>query len=83
MKYNKLICIRYKFIDNWHVFESNDIIGLYIANKDLKIAYEDIIPSIKLLCKLDQNIECEITGLVSYDEFLNNLDPIFKILIEY
>ncbi len=64
------ICARYKHADGWHVFQSDDLPGLYVASKDAERAYNDIAPSIELLIKLNEGITCKAIPELSYREFV-------------
>lgn len=65
------ICVRYKHAEGWHVFQSDELPGLLVANKDARIAFDDVGPSIKMLLKLDEGIDCNVIQEMSFEEFLN------------
>lgn len=69
------ICAKYKNVDGWHIFESDAMPGLYVASKDAEAAYADVGPSIELLFKLDEGIDCKATPELSYREFVAAMKP--------
>lgn len=73
MTFKTTICTRYKFVDGWHIFQSEDVHGLYVASPDAERAYHDIGPSIELLVKLNEGIECKAIPELSYREFLASI----------
>lgn len=64
------ICAQYKCVDGWHVFYSYDIPGLYVASLDREAAYADLGPSIEMLFKLDDGIDCKVKPALTYPEFI-------------
>ncbi len=64
------VCVRYKYVDGWHVFSSDDVAGLYVASTDAEKAFNDIGPSIELLLKLNEGIECVVKPEFQFSEFL-------------
>lgn len=52
---------KYKSSEGWHVFYSDELPGLYVANKDIERAYNDVGPCIEMLLKLDKGIECKVS----------------------
>ena len=64
------ICVRYKCVDDWHVFQSEEVPGLYIASRDARLAFEDVAPAIKLLMKLNEGVDCEVVPEASFKEFI-------------
>ena len=65
------ICVRYMNAEGWHVFQSDELPGLMVANKDARVAFDDVGPSIKLLLELDEGINCNVHQEMSFEEFLN------------
>ena len=51
------ICVRYFLQDGWHVFASEDLVGLYVAHKDFKQAFDDVPMSIQKLIALDYDAD--------------------------
>ena len=49
--------IQYKQVDGWHIFRSNNLQGLCVANKDLQTALNDVYPSIEQLVLLDSGTD--------------------------
>lgn len=67
------ICVRYKNVEDWHVFESEELPGLYVASKDRQKAYEDVPQSITLLLRLIEGIDCTVTPELTFKEFVAKL----------
>ena len=49
----RIVNIRYKCRDEWHIFTSDDLPGLYVASKDVKKAFEDVPVAVNKLIELD------------------------------
>ena len=64
------ICAKYKHVAGWHIFQSDDLPGMYVASKDAERAYNDITTSIELLMKLDEGIEVKVVPELSFREFI-------------
>ena len=64
------ICAHYKSIDGWHIFQSNELPGLYVASRDAKKAYDDVALSIKTLVMLDEGVDCDVVPEKSFHEFV-------------
>jgi len=62
--------VKYEFIEGHHVFTSNDVRGLLVVSKDATTAFDDVTESIKILMKLNENIDCEVSPLKSIDDFI-------------
>jgi hypothetical protein len=63
------ITVRRSRRDGWHIYTCEAIPGLYIANKDDRLAYNDVPNAISLLFKLDWGVEVSVAHKVGYDEF--------------
>lgn len=64
------IKVQYRFVDGHHMFTSDDIDGLLVVSKDAETAYRDVAPSIKLLLKMNEGIDCEVEPAMSFHDFL-------------
>jgi hypothetical protein len=67
------IDIRYKQVDGMHIFDSAQVPGFYVANRDPKRAFDSIIPTIEMLVKLDTGIDCTATAEVPFSQFIGNV----------
>jgi len=47
------ILVEYENVDGWYIFSSNDLIGLYVASKQLEVALNDVAPAIEKLVLLN------------------------------
>lgn len=64
------ICVTYKFVDGWHIFASEDLPELYVASPDAELAFNDVGPSIQLLLKLNDGLECTVEPELDFAEFV-------------
>lgn len=48
------IHVNYRLIDGHHVYTSEDVYGLYVANTDAQAAYDAVGPSLERLIKLNE-----------------------------
>jgi len=64
------ICVRYKAQDGWHVFYSEDLPGLYVANPSVEVAYTDVAPAIQALMELDLGVPCRVEPESTLAEFV-------------
>ena len=69
----KTICARYKGVDGWHIFDSDEMPGLFVASRDPSTAFKDLAPAIEMLFKLDEGITCTAFPEATLEEFLEAL----------
>ena len=67
------ILATYKSVDGWHVFQADEMPGLYVASRDPAKAFDDVALSIKTLVRLDTGVECTVTPEKPFKEFLNSI----------
>ena len=67
------VCARYKNVDGWHVFQSDELPGLYVASRDAEKAFHDVPLSIQALVRLDEGIECTAVPEMSFQEFIASI----------
>ena len=65
----KNIIVKYRFIDGYHIFTSEDVYGLYVASKDPEKAFNNVQGSIEKLIKLNDDIDIKVEP----PDFLRNL----------
>ena len=65
------VCVRYTYADEWHVFQSDDLPGLYVANKNARTSFEDVALSIEKLIFLNEGIRCTAKLEKSFEEFIS------------
>jgi len=63
------ITVRRSIREGWHVYTCEAIPGLYIANRDDRLAYDDLPKAIEQLFKLDWGVSVSVAHKVGYDEF--------------
>lgn len=68
------ICVSYKCADDWHVFSSDDLPGLYVASKVAKVAFEDVATSIEKLILLNENIHIKAVPELSFKQFIEKIE---------
>lgn len=64
------IRVTYRFIDGLHVYTSDDVYGLYVANRDPRRAYDAVAPSLQRLISLNEGMDCAIEPALTYSELL-------------
>lgn len=67
------ICVNYKNVDGWHVFHSEEIHGLYVANKDARTSYDDVKVAIEKLILLNENVKCTVQPEMTFEEFISSM----------
>lgn len=63
------VLVDYKNRDGWHVFTSNDVLGLYVASKDARKAYEDVPIALQKLMELDYSCQCKVSRPLTFEDF--------------
>lgn len=63
--------VTHKVVDGWHIFESEQMPGFYVANRDPKRAYEAVAPTIEKLVKLDTGFDCKALADEPFDQFIS------------
>jgi hypothetical protein len=66
------IRVTYRFIDGYHVYTSDDVHGLYVANQDPSKAYEAVAPSLEKLIRLNEGIVCRVEPTLTYSELIRS-----------
>ncbi|HRD28319.1 MAG TPA: hypothetical protein PLO65_08465 [Caulobacter sp.] len=69
MAFETTVNVEYKHRDGWHVFTSQDALGLYVASKDARTAYEDVPGALKMLMELDYSCQCEVSRAIPFEQF--------------
>jgi hypothetical protein len=67
------IRVTYRFIDGLHVYTSEDVYGLYVANRDPQRAYEAVAPSLQKLISLNEHVECLVEPALTYAELVRQM----------
>jgi hypothetical protein len=70
MPQTTVIRVTYRFIDGLHVYTSDDVYGLYVANRDPQLAYDAVAPSLQSLIKLNEGMSCKVEPALTYSELL-------------
>lgn len=65
--------VRHKHVDGWHIFQSDDLPGLYVASCDPEKAFNDIPNAIQALVEMDENLNCEVKMETSYQDFVQQI----------
>ena len=64
--------VTHKLVEGSHVFESEQMPGLYIAHRDARRAYKAIGPAIEKLVELDTGMSCIAVPDVPFDVFISS-----------
>lgn len=64
------IRVMYRNVDGVHVFTSEDVRGLYVADRDLRRAYNEVSDALRDLMKY-QGIEASYGPEMSVDDFVS------------
>src|SRR5260370_120274 len=64
------ISVRYRFVDGYHVFTSQDVRGLYVASKDPRKAYDDVADVLHELVSRQSGVDVEIVPTLTFEEWL-------------
>ena len=65
-----IVMVKYQFIDDYHIFTSEDVYGLYVASKNPEKAFNNVQGSIEKLIKLNDGLDIEVEPVQTYREFL-------------
>ena len=71
--YLAFVRVDYSFREDFHIFTSADVPGLYVASKDAEEAFKDLPASIELLAKLNDEVDCSVQPVLSYAEFVETM----------
>lgn len=63
------ISVQLRVVDDYHVFTSDDLRGLYVASKDPRKAFASVPDAIQALVKADLGVDCQVEHSMTYDEF--------------
>ena len=55
--------------DNWYIYTSDQLAGLYLASPDDRKAYDDLPAAIRELIRLESGVECRVVHVIDYREF--------------
>jgi hypothetical protein len=64
------IRVTYRFIDGMHIYTSDDVYGLYVADRDAQRPYDAVAPSLQKLIRLNEGVECQVEPALTYAELL-------------
>jgi hypothetical protein len=54
------IRVTYRLIEGVHIYVSEDVYGLYVADRNPEKAYEAVAPSLEKLIRLNEGIVCRV-----------------------
>jgi len=66
------IRVTYRFVDGVHVYTSDDVHGLYVANRDPRKAYEAVAPSLEKLIRLNEGLTYRVEPALTYSELVRS-----------
>jgi uncharacterized linocin/CFP29 family protein len=61
--------VTYRDLDGVHVFTSDDVRGLYVADRDIRQAYEEVPQALSELLKF-RDIDASYRAVMTTDEFV-------------
>jgi hypothetical protein len=64
--------VTHKVVEGWHVFEAEQMPGLYIAHRDARRAYKAVGPAIEKLVALDTGQTCRAVPERPFSDFISN-----------
>ena len=67
------IRVHYRTVEDYHVFTSDDVYGLYVASKDPAKAMNGVCPALEKLVRLNHGINCKVVPADSFKEMLQLL----------
>jgi hypothetical protein len=77
------IRVNYRFIDGYHIYTSDDVYGLYVANRDPARAYAAVAPSLEKLIQLNERISCRVEPVLTFSELVRSArNPELPVLHE-
>jgi hypothetical protein len=77
------IRVNYRFIDGHHVYTSDDVYGLYVADRDADRAYARVAPSLERLIRLNEGIVCRVEPALTFSELVHSArNPALPVLHE-
>ncbi len=68
-----VILVDYRVIDGWHVFTSEQVRGLYVANPDQHLAYEAVAPTIEKLLAENESVNVAVKPVLAFGTFLHRM----------
>jgi type I restriction enzyme R subunit len=60
------IRVHYRFVGGYHVYTSDDVYGLYVANQDPYVAYDAVAQSLEKLIKLNEDLDCRVEPTLTF-----------------
>lgn len=64
------IDVSYRAEGGWHIFQADQMPGLYVASRDPLVAYSAVGPSIEKLVKLDTGYDVRVAPEVPFSDFI-------------
>lgn len=64
------ICVNFKFAEDWHVFSSDELPGLYVASRNAEVAFKDVATAIEKLVFLNEGVKIKAAPELSFKDFI-------------
>ena len=64
------ISVSYRERDGWHLFDCDELPGLFVASQDRRRAFADLPDAIRMLLKLDYKRDVVVSHKLTYAEFV-------------
>jgi len=65
------ISVSYRNVNDYHVFTSEDVYGLYVASRDGEKAFNSLAPALTLLIHRNEGLNCYVEHASSYRRFVD------------
>ncbi len=65
------ILVDYEVVDGWHVFTSDQVRGLYVADPDQRAAFDAVGPTIEKLLAENERVLCVVRPAMTFEAFLD------------
>jgi hypothetical protein len=66
------IRVNYRSVDGYHIYTSEDVYGLYVANQDAAKTYAAVGPSLEKLIQLNEGISCRVEPVLTFSELVRS-----------
>ena len=63
--------VTHKVAGGFHIFEAEQMPGLYVAHRDARRAYRAVAPAIEKLVELDTGVVCQAVPDIPFAEFIS------------
>jgi len=65
-----VICVKYRKLNDYHVFTSDEVNGLYVCSKNPEQAVGDICDAVELLKWINEQVHCKVQLTQAFFDFI-------------